>query len=187
MTRSRRSKPSQLAPPTEPAKGSVLDAVDCPPRAEEQPAAQPSQGALSVLAAVPVCGTARIDHIDGDELGLAFGTEVVKASCDPSVHRDVLAGALERQERVLAEHRPGQGWVVVGALRTQPTPGIDAADQYRIEADQVTIHGRSEVAMTTRTASVVIRALGEVETYAERIISRAEGVHKIIGRILRLN
>lgn len=36
-------------------------------------------------------------------------------------------------------------------------------------------------------AGLVVRALGEVETYADKIISRDEGVHKIVGRILRLN
>ena len=34
---------------------------------------------------------------------------------------------------------------------------------------------------TTTTASP------EIETYAERITTRADGVHKLIGRILRLN
>jgi hypothetical protein len=34
---------------------------------------------------------------------------------------------------------------------------------------------------------MAVRAVGEIETYAERIVSRAEGVHKIIGRMLRLN
>ena len=44
-----------------------------------------------------------------------------------------------------------------------------------------------ELSLSAQTAALVLRAAGEVETFAERIISRAEGVHKIIGRMLRLN
>jgi hypothetical protein len=166
---------------------SVLDSVDCPELPEEPATREASSAALSVLAAVPVCGTARIHAIDGDRVRLAFGSEVVDASKDPSVHPAVLAGALERKERVLAEHRPAEGWVVVGALHTQPVPGIDRADEYTVEADRVHIKADSEVALSARTASLVVRAIGEVETYAERILSRAEGIHRIVGRLLHLN
>ena len=92
-----------------------------------------------------------------------------------------------RGERVLAERDERGAWIILGALRTQPTPGIDAAFAYTIEADTITIRGRSEVSIVTEAAGLVVRALGEVETYADEIISRAEGVHKIVGRILRLN
>jgi len=143
--------------------------------------------AVSVLATLPVCGTGRIEAIDGDDLRLAFGQEVVAARRDATVHPVVLQGALKRGERVLAEHRAGEGWVVVGALRTQPAPGIDVASEYTIEADRVHIRAGSELSLTARAASVVLRAVGEVETYAERILSRAEGLHKIVGRMLRLN
>jgi hypothetical protein len=151
------------------------------------PAPAEAASAVSVLAMLPVCGTGRIEAIDGDELRLAFGHEVVAARRDPTVHPVVLRGAYERGERVLAEHRVGEGWVVVGALRTQPSPGIDVGSEYTIEADRVHIRASSEVSLSARAASVVLRAVGEVETYAERILSRAEGLHKIVGRMLRLN
>jgi hypothetical protein len=171
----------------ESAQPSVLDSVDCPDVTELSAEVERRAAALSVLAAVPVCGTARIDAIDGDRVRLAFGAQVVEAGRDPSVHPTVLAGALKRKERVLAEHRPAEGWVVVGALHTQPVPGIETADEYIIEAGRVHIKGESEVALSARTASLVVRAIGEVETYAERILSRAEGIHRIVGRLLHLN
>lgn len=165
----------------------LLDSVECPP-ISDHPAAEATRGAaLSVLAAVPVCGTARIEAIDGDRVRLAFGLEIADAARDPSVHPTVLAGALRRQERVLAEHRPAEGWVVVGALHTQPVPGVERAEEYTIEADRVHLRGESEVTISSKAASVVVRAIGEVETYAERIISRAEGIHRIVGRLLHLN
>ncbi|MCC6527470.1 MAG: hypothetical protein IT373_32785 [Polyangiaceae bacterium] len=130
---------------------------------------------------------ARIEALDGERVRLAVGRDSVEAARDAAVHPAVLAGAHARGERVLAERGEVGAWVVVGALRTQPTPGIDVADAYTIEAERVTIRAGAEVTLTSRAASLVLRALGEVETYADRIVSRAEGVHKIVGRILRLN
>jgi hypothetical protein len=150
-----------------------------PPRAPFPPQA--------AATSAPSIGTGRIHAIEGDTVRLVIGGQIVAASVDASVHPAVLRGASERGERVLAERDERGAWVILGALRTQPTPGIDAADAYTIEADKVTIRGRSEVSIVTEAAGLVVRALGEVETYADKIISRAEGVHKIVGRILRLN
>lgn len=186
-TRAVRTSSKSVPPITEPAAGELLDEVDCPEADDGAGEQAERSAALSVLAAVPVCGTARIEAVEGDQLRLAFGSEVVEAKRDPTVHPAVLAGALERRERVLAEHRPAEGWVVVGALRTQPVPGIDRSDAYTIEADRVHVQGRDEVAITAGRASLVVRAIGEVETYAQRILSRAEGIHRIVGRLLHLN
>ena len=150
-----------------------------PPRAPFPPQA--------ASTSLPSVTTARIHAIEGDTLRLAVGGQIVVATVDASVHPAVLRGAAERGERVLAERDERGAWIVLGALRTQPTPGIDAVDAYTIEADKVTIRGRSEVSIVTEAAGLVVRAIGEVETYADKIISRAEGVHKIVGRILRLN
>jgi hypothetical protein len=150
-----------------------------PPRAPFPP--------VATSTAMPSLSTGRIQAIEGEIVRLAIGSQIVAATVDASVHPLVLRGAADRGERVLAERDESGAWVILGALRTQPTPGIDAAGAYTIEADKVTIRGRSEVAIVTEAAGLVVRALGEVETYADKIISRAEGVHKIVGRILRLN
>lgn len=150
-----------------------------PPRAPFPPQA--------TATTAPSLRTGRVHAVEGDLVRLAIGSQIVAATVDPSVHPLVLRGAAERNERVLAERDESGAWVILGALRTQPTPGIDNADAYTIEADKVTIRGRSEVSIATEAAGLVVRALGEVETYADKIISRAEGVHKIVGRILRLN
>jgi len=179
----------------EPGTGCDLSELESTPAADSAEAAEATpaaatvdqHNALQVLAMLPACGTARIHALEGDRIRLAIGGDIVDASRDPSVHPVVLQGALARGERVLAEHHTGEGWVVVGALRTQPSPGIDRAQEYTIEADRVHIRADSEIALTARASSLVLRAIGEVETYAERILSRAEGLHKIVGRMLRLN
>lgn len=152
-------------------------ALPTPPRAPFPPQA----------TAAPSLCTGRVHAVEGDLVRLAIGSQIVAATVDPSVHPLVLRGAAERHERVLAERDERGAWVILGALRTQPTPGIDSADAYTIEAGEVTIRGHRQVSIATEAAGLVVRALGEVETYADKIISRAEGVHKIVGRILRLN
>lgn len=93
------------------------------------------------------------------------------------------------------------GPTVVGALRTSATPGVDRAEEMSIEAtrlrivaDEVGVTGRvvgvegsEELRLRSRAAFVVLRAVGEIESFAERIVTRAEGVHKLVGRMLRLN
>jgi hypothetical protein len=141
---------------------------------------------VSVPMLKPTLLTAQVHEVTADRIVLAFGKTTADAKLDPAVHRSVIEGACRRQERVLVEENE-EGFVVIGALRTQPTPGIDEAESYAIKAKRVAIEGSEEVSLSTQTAAVVVRAVGEVETFAERIISRAEGVHKIIGRMLRLN
>jgi hypothetical protein len=130
---------------------------------------------------------AGVDAIDGDRVTLRMGADVVEAKRDAGLHPAVLEGARARGERVLVERDAEGRWLVLGGLRTQPTPGIDVVDEYTIEAGRVLIRGREEIALVAHAAGLVVRALGEVETYAERILSRADGVHKIVGRMLRLN
>jgi hypothetical protein len=151
------------------------------------PSEAPARATPLRLMATPVLCTARLEAIEGSALRIDVGGQLVEAARDPSVHAAVLEGAMARGERVLVERNAEGAWTVIGALRTQPTPGVDVVEQYTIEADRVTIRGRTDVTLTSETAGLVVRALGEVESYADRIISRAEGVHKIIGRILRLN
>jgi hypothetical protein len=161
---------------TEPA-GDVIR-LPVPARAPFPPAA---------AMAVPTLVTARVQEVEGDRVRLAVGSKVVLATRDPALHPTVLASAAARGERVLAERADDGTWTVVGALRTQPTPGIDVADEYTIEAGRVTIRGKHEVSLVAEAAGLAVRAAGEIESYAERIVSRAEGLHKIVGRILKLN
>jgi hypothetical protein len=131
--------------------------------------------------------TAHVHAVEEGAIVLALGGALVRATLDASVHPTVMEGARARQERVLVEEAADGTLVVLGALRTQPTPGIDAADAYTIKAQRITLEAGEELTLTAKTAAIAIRAIGEVETYAERIVSRAEGVHKLIGRMLRLN
>jgi hypothetical protein len=141
---------------------------------------------VSLPALKPTLLTAQVHEVTPERVVLAFGRTTADAKLDPAVNPTVIEGACRRGERVLVEEN-SEGLVVIGALRTQPTPGIDEAESYAIKAKRIALEGSEELSLTAQTAAVVLRAVGEVETFAERIISRAEGVHKIVGRMLRLN
>ncbi len=79
------------------------------------------------------------------------------------------------------------GLVVLGALRTAPTPGVDKADEYLIEAKRVELRGDDRVAIVSGAAQILVNAIDRVEIAAKDITSRARRVHKLVGRILHLN
>lgn len=124
--------------------------------------------------------------LEGDSVRIRAGSRVVMAKLDPSVHPSVVATAVARGERVIVQ-REDDAWIVVGVLRTSPTPGIEEAEEYVIKAARVRVRAADEMTIAAGTASIAVRAYGAVETIAEQITSRASAVHKIIGRMLHLN
>lgn len=135
-----------------------------------------TSSSVAIAGATPTLSLARVSSVSTDHVHLRIGTRDVVATLDPSVHPTVIERAAERGERVLVEV-DGDRAVVVGALSTQPIPGIDRAERFDIEADVIQLRGNS----------IVMRAAGELESFAERIVTRATGVHKLVGRMLRLN
>ncbi len=131
--------------------------------------------------------TAIVKSARGADATVELGGREVHVIVDASVHAAVLEGAVRRGERVVVERDPDGTLRIVGALRTQPTPGVDRSESYTIEADEIRLEAGRELSLGVRAAGMVVRAAGEIETFAERIVSRAAGVHKIIGSILRLN
>jgi hypothetical protein len=157
----------------------VLDAVDRS-RAHERHAAPRSAFGNLALAFV--------SHVDGDAIDVSIGGKIVEAKASPTLHAAVLKTAQRTGEPVLVERNTDGSIVVVGGLRTRPTPGVDETKEITLEADRIHLKGRKEILLSTEgAASIALRAVGEIETYANRIVSRAEELHKIVGRMLRLN
>jgi hypothetical protein len=178
-------------------KARAVRAVRAAPPAA--PAAAPS-GALALARVVAVVrGEGGAPPTVTLRLGSATAARTVDAAVDGAVDVEVLETARERGEIILVVD--GVRPTVVGALRTRATPGVDAVDHVAIRARtfevdaeradlraaKVTIAADEEIALRARSASIVVRAAGEIESFAERIVARAEGVHKLIGRMLRLN
>lgn len=163
----RQSKPTAAKPARAEAKAKLAAVVPMPVR-------RPSLQAAT-LVAFESKGRARF--ADGEEVEVT-----AHASVDPVV----LRGAAARQEIVVLQETDA-GFVVLGALRTRPTPGIDRADEYVIEADRVKVEASHAVALVAGAAEIAVRAVGFVETIARDITARAAGVHKIVGRMIHLN
>ncbi|KYF49758.1 hypothetical protein BE04_24695 [Sorangium cellulosum] len=117
---------------------------------------------------------------------LKIARSQVEATLDPALSEAVVKTAVRRGERLVAQ-REDDGWVVLGALRTAPTPGIEAADEYVIEAKRVVVDAAHEVRVTSGASRLMLRAYGHIESLAQEITTRASGVHRIVGRMIRLN
>jgi hypothetical protein len=129
---------------------------------------------------------ARVISVTAEGVDVRVGDRFARAELDGALDPVVLRTALERGEPVLVERLAGRV-TIVGALRVQATPGVDKMREIHLEAETIHLTGKKEVVVKSGLAAMAVRAVGEIETYAERIVSRAEGVHKIIGRMLRLN
>ncbi len=145
-----------------------------------------SQAVSAVLPALPAMTAATALFLEGEEVRLRVGSAEVVGKLDPSVHPSVVATAVARGERVIVQREEGT-WVVLGTLRTSPTPGIEEADEYVIRAARVRVKAGDEFTVASGTSSFAVRAYGTIETLADQITSRASAVHKIIGRMLHLN
>jgi hypothetical protein len=163
-------------------EGAALRPVTTEPRPADTRAAEALVLPLVGLVAV------RVEALDEAErtASLRVGRDLVEARLDASVDLAVARTALARGERVIAQ-RESEGWVVLGALRTAATPGVDEGEDFVIKAKRVAVRSEHELSLVSGAASVVIRAFGQVETLAESITARASSVHKIIGRVIRLN
>jgi hypothetical protein len=148
-------------------------------------AARPAQAAPPPAPGLVAVRLAGFDEERG-ELHLDLGGEAIAAALDPTVDPVVIRTAVARGERVIAQHEAA-GWVVLGTLRTTATPGVDEGDQFVIKARRIALAAAHEVSVVSGAASFVMRAQGQVETFAENITARASSLHKIIGRMIRLN
>lgn len=168
MTRSARTSARMEAPLDEPSNQTAPESI--------------VREALELPAVV----AAKALVLEGTSVQIRVGSKVATATLDPSVHPSVVATAVARGERVIVQHENG-AWVLLGVLRTSPTPGIEEADEYVIRAARVRVKAGDEFTVASGSASFAVRAYGTIETLAEQITSRASAVHKIIGRMLHLN
>lgn len=163
---------------------------------EHTPTEKPAEGVdLLTLALSPVPApappglvAATIVSLDEERriVALRLGSIVAEAALDDAMETAVARTALARGERVIAQCE-GERWVVLGALRTAATPGVDVGDEFTVRARRISVLADHEFSVAAGAASLVLRARGYVETIAEDITSRASSLHKIVGRMIRLN
>lgn len=165
----------------DPIPASVLDAADRSAQRARDAAPEHAFGSLALAFVTRA-------QEDEDEIDVRVGGRSLVAKASPTLQRAILVTAMRTGEPVLVERNADGSLVVVGGLRTQATPGVDDMKEIHLEADRIHLKGRREIVLSTEgVASLALRAAGEIETYADRIVSRAEELHKIVGRMLRLN
>ena len=148
--------------------------------------AREPESSVTPIPDVPPIVAATALVLEGTSVRIRLGSTEASATLDPSVHPSVVATAVARGERVIVQREDG-AWVVLGVLRTSPTPGIEEADEYVIRAGRVRVRAKDEFTVASGASSFAVRAYGTIETLAEQITSRASAVHKIVGRMLHLN
>jgi len=154
----------------------------------EAPDPEPAEPRSTVtpIPELPAMIAATALLLEGTSVRVRIGATEATATLDASVHPSVVATAVARGERIVVQREAG-AWVVLGVLRTSPTPGIEEADEYVIRAGRVRVRAKDEFTVASGAASFAVRAYGTIETLAEQITSRASAVHKIVGRMLHLN
>ena len=156
----------------------------------ERAAGPPSKRGARVVplhkaGAALMAGTAVAFHEGAGTMTVRIGRAELPARLDPSVSPIVARTAVDRGETVVVVDR--EGMVVVGALRTAPTPGVDRGEEYLIEARRIEVRGADRVSIVAGAAQVLVNAIDRVEVIAGDITSRARRVHKLVGRMLHLN
>ncbi len=168
-------------------------------RIENEPAASaPEAASVHATAGPGALALGTVSSVDRDgEPGWSLTRwsdgEVVSATLHATLDLAVARTAARTGEPVVFVEQDGAA-LIVGALRTRGTPGVDELDEVAIEARTITlkgvrvaIEGGEELTLRSQAAFVVLRAASEIESFADRIVTRAEGVHKLVGRMLRLN
>jgi len=151
-------------------------------------AVSPEPAKLTAQSDVPIGGLA-LGWLqgEGDDYEVRIGGAVEKAILDASLHPTVALTARDRREAVIVTRAPHGELTVMGALRTSPTPGVDEMDEISLKAKRIRIEATEDAEIRAGIAVIALRAVGEIETYADRIVSRAEELQKLVARMLRLN
>src|SRR5262245_20155941 len=107
----------------------------------EADAASPKPARAPQVVPLPGLCALRIEAFNEQDrtASLRVGRDVVEARLDEAVEIAVVKTALARGERVIAQ-READGWILIGALRTAATPGVDEGEEYQIKAKRISVH-----------------------------------------------
>jgi hypothetical protein len=172
MARQRRSENAAVVSSRSPVSGRVAQVVQL-----RRPETAP-----------PALVTARVEALDVDlrTATVRLGSTQVEVTLDAAVDAVVVETARARGERVLVE-RDGEGWVLIGALRTSATPGIDPGDDYEIRARRIALRGAHEIVIEAGASRLALRAIGQMELLSKNITARAQGVTRFFARMIHMN
>jgi hypothetical protein len=112
------------------------------------------------------------------------GTSVHAMACDPSVDPRVVDEAAASGARVVVDL--GAEPVIVGALVTARPVTVDRDGVLALEVRRFVVTAAEEAMIRTRSAFVQVKG-ADVESYGNRVVSRARELLKVLGRNVRIN
>lgn len=123
-------------------------------------------------------------RVGDDRWRVRAGRETFIAVCDPSVDPALLDEAVRTGARVVVDLADEP--VIAGALSTSRAVTYDREGAVLIEARRFVVTAAEEALLRTRAAFVQVKG-GDVESFGERVVSRARELLKVLGRNVRIN
>ncbi len=112
------------------------------------------------------------------------GAATLTASCDAAVDPAVVDDAMRAGSRVVLDLAATP--VIAGVLITARPVTVDRHGDLRVEVRRFVVTAAEEALVRTRDAFVQVKG-GDVETFGERVVSRARELLKVLGRNVRIN
>jgi len=112
------------------------------------------------------------------------GTSVHAMACDPSVDPRVVDEAAASGARVVVDL--GAEPVIVGALVTARPVTVGRDGVLALEVKRFVVTAAEEAMIRTQSAFVQVKG-ADVESYGNRVVSRARELLKVLGRNVRIN
>lgn len=128
---------------------------------------------------------ATVEAREGDgRWRVRVGAEVMVAARDASVDEALLEEAAKNGARVVLD-LAGEP-VIAGVLLTSRPVTIDREGVVRVEVRRFVVTAAEEVLLRTRAAFVQVKG-ADVESFGDRVVSRARELLKVLGRNVRIN
>lgn len=112
------------------------------------------------------------------------GPSVHAMACDPSVDPRVVDEAAASGTRVVVDL--GAEPVIVGALVTARPVTVGRDGVLSLEVKRFVVTAAEEAMLRTQSAFIQVKG-ADVESYGNRVVSRARELLKVLGRNVRIN
>lgn len=132
----------------------------------------------------PAMALAVVVAREGDGWRVRAGGAEALATVDPSVDVALVAAAQVSGARVVLEL--GEAAVIVGALQTARAVTVDRDGDVTIAARAFTVTAEERAVLRSPGAFVMV-APGEVEVFANRVLTRAREVAKTLAAMIKFN
>ncbi len=122
--------------------------------------------------------------LDDDRWRVRVGAQTLMAQRDPAVDPALLDAAHREGARVVLD-LAGDA-VIAGTLTTARPVTVARDGSVQLDVTRFVVTAAEEAMLRTRAAFVQVKG-ADVETFGERVVSRARELLKVLGRNVRIN